>query len=86
MDWQPIATAPKDGTAFLALVNGASYVIAWTDGLMNSDEDDCGGWYIADAEEPPDCWTDGVCWEVNGDGQRSAQPTGWKTITQDAAF
>jgi hypothetical protein len=84
MKWQPIETAPKDGSPFLALVNGVAYAIAWTDGLLNSDEDDCGGWYIADYQEPPASWTDGVCCEINGDGQRSAQPTGWKPLTQDA--
>lgn len=80
--WQPIETAPKDGTGFQARIPGYGddYIIAWTHGLLDSNERECGGWFIAEDQEPPDCWTDGVCWEVNGDNIRSAHPTHWKPL------
>jgi hypothetical protein len=79
-DWQPIKTAPKNGIAFQARIPGygEDNIIAWTGGLLNSDGDDCGGWCFAEDQEPPECWTDGVCWEVNADGLPSVKPTHWK--------
>jgi hypothetical protein len=81
MTWEPIETAPKDGTPIQAKIpgNGSDNVIFWMCGLLDADENDCGGWAFAHEEqEPPDCWTDGVCWEVNGDGVPSVKPTHWK--------
>jgi hypothetical protein len=78
----PIETAPKDGTAFQAIIpgHGADNVLCWTDGLIGSDGRDCGSWAFASDQEPPDCWTDGYCWEVNEDGVPSVQPTHWKPL------
>ena len=83
--WQAIETAPKDGTPFQARIpgHGDDNIIAWTDGLMNEDGD-CGGWYFADDQDPPECWTDGVCWGVNADGMASVQPTHWKPLAARA--
>ena len=80
--WMPIETAPKDGTAFQAIIpgHGADNVLCWTDGLIGSDGRDCGSWAFASDQEPPDCWTDGYCWEVNEDGVPSVQPTHWKPL------
>ena len=82
MDWQPIETAPRDGTAFQARIpgHGEDNLIAWTNGLLDDEGEDCGGWYFADYQEPPDCWTDGVCWTSNADGVASVEPTHWKPI------
>lgn len=79
MEWQPIETAPKDGTVIQARVpgNGSDNMIFWLAGLTDSDGNDCGGWSFAEDQEPPDCWTDGVCWDVNEDGAPSVQPTHW---------
>jgi hypothetical protein len=80
MNWQPIETAPKDGTPFQAIIpgHGSDNIIAWTDGLLDDNEDDCGSWFFAEDQEPPDCWTDGVCWSINADGKPSVKPTHWK--------
>lgn len=79
-DWQPIETAPKDGTAIQARIpgHGDDNIICWQGGLLDSNGDYCGAWCFATEQEPPDCWTDGWCWEVNEDGVRSAHPTHWK--------
>lgn len=78
-DWQDISTAPKDGTVIQACIpgHGDDNIIAWTGGLLDGDEQDCGGWYFAEDQPPPECWTDGVCCSVNADGVPSVQPTHW---------
>ena len=84
--WYPMHTAPRDGTAIQARIpgNGDDNIIVWTDGLLDDNEQPCGGWQFASEQEPPACWTDGVCWAVNEDGVPSVQPTGWKEIAQEA--
>jgi hypothetical protein len=81
MDWQPIESAPRDGRPIQAKIpgHGSDSIIAWTNGLLDSDEQDCGGWNYLEGE-PPDCWTDGICWEVNEDGVKSVSPTHWKQL------
>lgn len=81
-EWQPMETAPRDGTAIQAEIpgNGADNIIAWTPGFVTSGGDECSCWVIAEDQEPPSCWTDGVCWEVNADGVASVQPTRWKPL------
>lgn len=86
MDWQPIETAPRDGTEIQAEIpgNGSDNVIAWqADAFRDSNDQDCGGWAFVTEQEPPDCWTDGVCWEVNEDGVPSVQPTRWKPLPDE---
>ena len=80
MEWRLIETAPKDGTPFQARIPGYGddNVIAWFEGLLDTDDLDCGGWCFVEDQEPPDCWTEGVCWEVNDRGERSIYPTHWK--------
>ena len=85
MDWQPIETAPKDGTSIQAEIpsHGSDNVIAWDEGgYLNSDNEPCGCWVFTSEQEPPDDWTDGVCWEVNEDGDASIKPTHWKLLPE----
>jgi hypothetical protein len=83
MDMKPISTAPKDGTWIQAEIpgHGSDNVIAWMDGLTDSEGNTCGGWSFVTEQEPPDCWTDGVCWAVNEDGAASITPIRWKELT-----
>lgn len=78
--WQDISTAPKDGTPIQVKIpgNGSDNIVAWTGGLLDSDENYCGGWTFVEDQEPPDDWTDGICWAVNEDGVRSTWPTHWR--------
>lgn len=80
MDWQPIETAPKDGTPIQAKIpgHGADNLIAFVGGLIDKDGRDRSAWQFVTDQEPPDDWTDGVCWDVNEDGVPSTKPTHWK--------
>lgn len=82
MDWQSFETAPTDGTEIQARIpgNGDDNVIAWETGLLNAEQEDCGGWTFTRDQEPPDCWTDGICWSENEYGEPSIQPTHWKRL------
>lgn len=79
---QPMETAPRDGTWIQARIPGYGddNVIAWTDDLVDDDCRPCGGWQFMGEQEPPDCWTDGVCRASNEDGKPSVQPTHWKPL------
>lgn len=81
-EWRPIETAPRNGTAIQAKIpgHGNDNVIAWIGGLVDEHGEDCGGWSFVSAQEPPDDWTDGVCWESNEDGKPSTKPTHWKPL------
>lgn len=81
-DWQPIETAPRDGTSIQARIpgNGSANVIAWCAGYLDSNGDECFCWCFTSDQEPPDDWTDGVCWAVNEGGVPSTQPTHWKPL------
>lgn len=82
--WQTIETAPKDGAPFQAKIpgHGSDNVIGWTDGLIDSDEQPCGGWTFMAEQEPPESWTDGICWTVNEDGIASVAPTHWMPLPE----
>ncbi|TFZ81397.1 hypothetical protein [Candidatus Macondimonas diazotrophica] len=78
--WQSIETAPKDGTVIQAEIpgHGSDNLIWWLEGLVDSDCNDCGGWAFVEDQEPPGCWTDGICWASNEDGVASVQPVRWR--------
>jgi hypothetical protein len=83
MTWKPIETAPKDGTPIQAEIpgHGSDNVIEWMGGLYDSNGDSCGGWaFTHEEQEPPPCWTDGICWQVNEDGVPSVQPVRWRPL------
>ena len=81
-DWQPIETAPRDGTVIQAEIpgHGADNLIYWLDCLLDSDGRDCGGWAFFSEGDPPDCWSDGICWAVNEYGVASVQPVRWRPV------
>lgn len=81
-EWKPIETAPKDGSWIQARIpgNGDDNVIAWTDDLVDDNNEPCGGWQFVTEQEPPDCWTDGICWAENEDGEASVKPTHWRPL------
>lgn len=83
MAWQGMDSAPRDGTDIQAEIpgNGKDNVIAWQSEVFFSGPNDyASAWAFTTDQEPPECWTDGVCWEVNEDGVPSVQPTRWKHL------
>jgi hypothetical protein len=82
MTWQSMSTAPRDGTAIQVEIpgNGSDLIIAWFDDFIDGKGNPCGGWAFVEDQEPPACWTDGVCWESNADDQPSIQPARWKAL------
>lgn len=74
-----IDLAPRDGTWIQADIpgHGQDNIIAWENGFQDSDGVECGAWNFVTEQEPPDCWTDGVCWELNEYGVKSVQPIHW---------
>ena len=78
-DWQPIDTAPRDGTVIRVRTKGERVLLAsWQSGLVDELENECGGWFAEDEATQPSCWTDGVCWEQNADDEKSDQPIKWE--------
>lgn len=79
-DWRPIEEAPLNGTSIQARIpgHGEDNIIAWQADAYENDDGICGGWAFTSEQEPPDCWTDGVCWGSNEDGVPSVKPTHWK--------
>lgn len=82
-EWQPIETAPMDGTPFQARIPGYGNdnIIAWL-ALAHTDGNEHGAWHFVEDQEPPDCWTDGVCWDVNEDWNPSVKPTHWQPLPE----
>ncbi|MCP4304693.1 MAG: hypothetical protein GY788_07420 [bacterium] len=81
--WQPMDTAPLDGTSIQAEIpgHGKDNILFWMTGLLDNQNNDCGGWAFVEDQEPPPCWTDGVCWEMNDMGEKSIDPTRWKPLS-----
>jgi hypothetical protein len=82
MDWQSFETAPRDGTAIQARIpgHGEDNIIAFRPGFLDENGDAACAWVFVEDQEPPDCWTEGVCWTANEDGEASLRPTHWKPL------
>lgn len=57
-DWQPITTAPKDGTPILATQKGYAYTLNRCKVVFWDDEADAVGWHIPEDDEgfPSHSW------------------------------
>jgi hypothetical protein len=75
MSWQPIETAPKDGTHVALVTRGGSVVRAeW------QDTNDWNTWVATNEGEHPLSWDDGVCWAFNSDNEPSDPPIAWMPL------
>lgn len=66
-----------DGEVLLLLRNGAVIRAQYDNGLINESGEDCWGWHASIEGVHPPCWTDGICWAENEDGEESVQPVAW---------
>ena len=84
--FSPIATAPKDGTHIQVRIpnHGSDNIVAWVQGFANTNGEKCGAWAFMLDQEPPPCWTDGVCWSSNENGEESIAPIEWKPLQHSA--
>ena len=82
MSWRSMENAPRDGTWIQAEVPGhnSDFVIAFIPGYVGDNDEDVGAWTIMTEQEPPDDWTDGVCWALNEDNKPSTLPSRWKPL------
>jgi hypothetical protein len=81
-EWQPMSTAPLDGTPIQATIpgHGSDNILAWEGPFLGDEEEDCYTWVFVEDQEPPACWDDGVCWTSNSDGKPSVRPVAWKPL------
>lgn len=86
MTWQPIETAPRDETEIIGYTRGGSVVKMKLGGPfpMNDDGDEGYTWVAVNEGEHPSCWSDGVCWSSNEDGEPSDPPIYWVQPPTDA--
>lgn len=85
MKWQTIDSAPKDGTEIEVRIGRMIFPAKWEHGFLDDNEKDCGGWVATEENHHPACWTSGVCWQTNEDGQLSEQPEYWRLPAPPAA-
>lgn len=84
-DWQPIETAPRDGSrVWLRLASGYELPAVWMNGF-ESEAGECGAWCAWSENMIPPSWTDAVCWAENDAGESSDPPVGWMPPPPDAA-
>ena len=81
MGWRLIKSAPGDGTVItIRTKRGRILRASWQGGLVDDQDNSCGGWFAEDVDTQPPCWSDGICWSENADGNESDQPVKWMSI------
>lgn len=77
--FKDISTAPRDRTVIrVRTVGGLELDVSWFNGLVNDNGEECGAWLSENVGDQPECWTDGICWEINEDGDPSDRPVSWR--------
>jgi hypothetical protein len=76
-DWQPIETAPRDGT-HIAIVTEGGHVLK----AHYGDIDDFCAWLASEEDQHPISWDDGVCWAENSDYMPSDPPKWWMPMPE----
>jgi hypothetical protein len=76
--WQGIETAPSMVPIIVRTVLGCVLMAHW-DGCcsVNEDGNECGAWVARDEGVHPACWTHGMTWTSNEDGEPSDMPVAW---------
>jgi len=75
--WQPIETAPRDGTA-IAIVTRGGWVFKAQWWFIDADIGYA--WVCSEEGTAPPSWTDGQCWALNEDNEPSDPPAYWMPL------
>lgn len=80
--WEPIETAPRDNkTAIIVLTEtGRIFKATYRFCVSENEHGECDAWCVDEDDPRPDCWTEGLCWAENEDGNPSDQPAYWKPL------
>lgn len=71
--WSPVMAfkEPNDERAVEVMTyDGFKFIASFKSGFMTSDEEDCRCW-VAENDDCPEDWTDGICWESNENENQS---------------
>jgi len=80
--WQPIATAPQDGTEIILKVGKRSFRAKWYIIYDGCEDGDAWGWRAMEEANYPKSWCDGICWQINSNEEQSRLPTYWKPLSE----
>lgn len=84
--WRSMEDAPED-TWVIAKTRWGRILKAQFTWSCEGEEGPCGAWSVDDGDPHPECWTDGVCWSSNADGEPSDPVVCWMLLpaNNDAA-
>jgi hypothetical protein len=79
-EWQPIETAPLDTAVKIKTLRGVEFYAIRDVYCETENGADCIAWREVDEGKAPSCWSDGVCWSENIDGEQSDMPVSWMPL------
>ena len=80
MGWRNIDEigVPVDDVVTVRTQGGKIFQAAWRWGLVDDEDREAGGWHEEVEGDAPACWSDGICWTSNADGNPSDPVVEWK--------
>lgn len=78
--WRPIESAPRDCSHVLILTRGRWAFEAYFGESVEGEDGECWTWAAVHEGIHPPCWSGGLRWSVNEDGEPSDPPIGWMPL------
>lgn len=79
--WLPMDAAPVAEPVEIRAGGMVFKAMLVPDAALDTNENPCDQWQAAVEGEHPPCWSDGCCWTVNENEDRSAWPEAWRPLT-----
>lgn len=79
-EWQDIASAPWNEDVLIRTEAGRELIAILGYYACDEHGNDCAAWAESLEGDAPNCWSEGICWEVNADGVRSDTPVSWQPL------
>lgn len=79
--WQPDGATIGPPVALLT-AGGRLVKARYHAGAVVGAEGPCGAWIAEEEGQHPPCWTDGICWERNAEGEPSDSPIAWMPLPE----